>query len=216
MKALFFIFLLIIVSLHVYGQERREWFFDEINISLNRTNLKNDNTDDRNGFGLGVARSFMSGKRFNILFGMEYNRTSQFKKSIYEGHFTSSKDVTFTLNCISVPFGFRYNFGNKLKVFIDSGIFTDIMINSNRKGTKNSFYSVNSLPPAYHETQFNENAGLQTSAGISFGIGTKIPIGKYELIIRPDYKFGVNELISLSMDQLFCRYMRLVIGMKLK
>jgi hypothetical protein len=205
---------LIIIPINVYGQEKRDWFFDEINISVNRTNLKNNNTDDRNGFGLGVARSFMSEKRFNILFGMEYNRTSQFKKSIYEGHFKSSKDVTFTLNCISVPFGVRYCFGNKLKVFVDSGIFTDIMIQSNQKGTRQNYYYDNTQHLVYKETPFNEKAQLQTSAGISFGIGTRIPIGKNELIIRPDYKFGVNELISLSMDHIYCRYLRLVIGMK--
>lgn len=207
---------MIVISLHGNGQEKRDWFLDEINISANRTNLKNDNTDDRNGFGLGVSHSFMSEKRLNIILGIEYNRTSQFKKSIYEGHFTSSKDVTYTLNSLSVPFLVRFNFGYKGSFFVETGFFSDFMISSNRKGTKNSFYSVNSQPPAYHETQFNENARLQTSAGISFGLGTRIPIGKNELIIKPDYKYGISELRDLSMDHIYCRYLRLVIGMKFK
>ena len=51
------------------GQDSNDFFLDEFHISLNRTDLQDDNTEDRYGFGLGAYHSFMSDKKLNLIFG---------------------------------------------------------------------------------------------------------------------------------------------------
>ncbi len=117
-KAKFGLFfsLLILLGNSLYAQDVNELFFDEASISFNRTNLVDDNTENRNGFGLGVYHSFFADKMVNLIFGIEYNRTNQFKKSMYEGHYATATDMTYHLNMASFPLGGRLNFGKKIKV----------------------------------------------------------------------------------------------------
>jgi hypothetical protein len=197
-----------------YGQDSANFFFREFNLSVNRTTVQNNNTEDRYGFGLGAYHSFMADKKLNIVFGMEYNRTSQFKKAMYEGHFAQATDLSYSLNCFSVPVGFRLNIGSKTKVFIETGGFADLVINSNRTGTMQTYLPDENGMIDNTETKFDEKAGLSNSFGFYFGLGVRIPIFGYELIIKPDYKFGINKLYSYQ-DDILNRYFRINMGIKL-
>lgn len=196
------------------GQESDDFLVDEFLISVNKTNVQSVNTEDRVGFGLGVYHSFMEDKKLNLIMGLEYNRTSQFKKSMYEGHFAHATDITYRLNCISIPVGFRLYVGSKLKVFIESGGFADIVLYSNRTGTLHTYSPTGTMQSLYLETEIDENAKLSNSVGLYVGLGARIPIAKYELIIKPDYKFAVNKLYSYQ-DDIFNRYFRINIGLKI-
>lgn len=197
------------------GQDSDDFFFDEFWISFNRTNLQDDNTEDRNGFGLGVSHSFMSDKTLNLVFGIEYNRTSQFKNYMYEGHFANATDLTYNLNCLSIPIGLRVNVGSKIKVFIETGGFADLVIKANRTGTMHTYLPDENNQIYYTETDINEKASLSSSFGLYLGLGIRIQISEYELVIKPDYKFGINKLYSYH-DDIFNRYFRLNIGLKIK
>lgn len=191
------------------GQNSAKFIFNEFQISLNRTTLQNDNTEDRYGFGLGVYHSFLSDKRINILFGFEYNRTSQFKKTMDEGHFQNATDLTYNLNYLSVPVGFRFNIGSETKLFLETGGYADFLINANRTGT---MYTYLPYEDTETETEIDEKVKLSNSIGLSFGLGVRIPISKFELIVKPDYKFGINKLDS---ENILNRYFRINIGLKL-
>lgn len=196
------------------GQDSKDLFFDEFQVSLNRTHLQDDNTVDRFGFGLGAYRSFMSDKRMNLVFGLEYNRTSQFKKSMYEGHFTQATDLTYNINCISIPIGFRVNVGAKLKVFFEAGGFADLIINSNRTGTKHTYSPDSNNQLHYNRTEIDEKVTLSNTLGLYTGCGIRIPVSRFELIVKTDYKFGINKLDSYY-DHILNRYFRINIGLKI-
>ena len=213
MRHIILIFGLIALFIQSFGQETNDFFFDEFNLSVNRTNLIDYNTDDRYGFGIGAYHSFLADRKLNLVFGIEYNRTSQFKKSIYAGHFAHATDLTYTLNCLSIPLGLRFNIGNKTKIIIEAGGFADLMISSNKKGTMHTYLPDENLQVVYREFQIDKKAGLTSYIGVYFGLGVQIPISKYELIIKPDYKFGINK--SSSYDNIYNRYMRLTIGFKI-
>ncbi|PKP07817.1 MAG: hypothetical protein CVU08_16005 [Bacteroidetes bacterium HGW-Bacteroidetes-3] len=197
------------------GQDSNDFFLDEFHISLNRTNLQDDNTEDRYGFGLGAYHSFMSDKKLNLVFGLEYNRTSQIKKNMYEGHFANATDLTYSLNCISVPVGLRLNIGSKTKVFIETGGFADLVIISNRTGTMHTYFPDENNEIDYTDTKIDEKAGLSNSFGFYVGLGVRVPMSRFDLIVKPDYKFGINKLYS-NQDDIFNRYFRINIGLKIK
>ncbi len=214
MKFLTTIIILIILTIQAFGQDKASFFLDEFTLSANRTNLKDSNTEDRYGFGLGAYHSFFPGKKINLIFGLEYNRTSQFKKDMYEGHFANATGLTYHINCLSVPLGIRINIGNKIKFFIETGGYADLIVYSNRKGTLHTFSVDENNLLVDEESQINEKANLSNAFGAYLGVGVRIPISKYELIIKPDYKFGINALYSYQ-DQIFNRYLRLAIGLKI-
>lgn len=207
--------LLILIGEASNGQASNVFFFDEFSASVNRTNLQNDNTEDRYGFGLGAYHSFRSDKKLNIVFGVEYNRTSQFKKSMYEGHFAHATDLTYTIHCISIPIGIRANWGSKTKVFIETGGFADFIISANRKGKMHTYLPDENNQIDNTVTDIDEKVKLSNSIGLYFGVGIRIPVSTYELVVKPEYKFGINKLYSYQ-DDIFNRYFRLNVGLKIK
>lgn len=205
--------LVCVSSIASYGRDSKTFFLDEFHLSLNRTSVKDENTEDMNGFGLGACHSFFSDKRLNIILGMEFNQTNQFKKNMYESHFANATDLTYNLNCISIPVGLRVNTGSKIKVFLESGGFADIVISSTRKGTMINYYPLGSIDTKH--TEINEKAGLLNTFGVYFGLGLRIPISRFEVVIKPEYKLGVKKLHS-NYNDIFNRYFRINIGLKIK
>lgn len=198
-----------------YGQLDSSILFDEILISINRTNLQDENTKDRIGFGLGVYHTFIPEKRLNLIFGFEFNRTSQYKKSMYEGHFASSSNLIYNINSISIPLKGRLNLGKKSKIFFEAGGFVDLNIGAKRKGLMHIYGPGQNNQINFSEYEINERVNVNSlNYGFSFGIGTKIPFWKNGIIIRTDYKFGLNTLYSY-MNNIYNRYIRLMIGIKL-
>lgn len=206
---------MIILCNSFYGQDINELFFDEASISFNRTDLKDDNTENRNGFGLGVYHSFFAKSTINLTFGVEYNRTNQFKHSMYQGHYAHSTDITYNLNMISFPVGVRLNIGNKIKVFAEAGGYADLVIKSTRKGILHTYLPDQNGQIVYKDTPFDEKADLSNVIGVYSGLGVRIPVPWFELVIKTDYKYGFNDLYS-NRDEIYNRYWRISVGIKYK
>ena len=217
MKRWLIIISILVASFQSYGQEENiDFFFDEFGVSINSTNLKDENTENKFGFGIGIYHSFMNDKKINLIFGFEYNRTSQFKKIMYEGHFAHTTDLTYNLNNLSIPINIRFNVGNKTKVFLETGVFADLIISSKRKGTMHTYLPDQNNNIVYKEYEINEKADLASiNYGFVLGLGLRIPLDKFEFTIKPDYRFGLRKLYSYQ-DNIYNRYIRLSVGLKKK
>lgn len=180
-------------------------FFNEIGVSLNRTMLENDNTLNRNGYGVVVYRTLTSSNKFNIVFGLSYDKTSQFKKEVYDGHFSSISDVVFEIHNFSVPFNCRFSIGSKL--YVETGVFTDVIMSAQKKG-----HYLTSVPNEdIREYEVTESLQLfSPNYGFSIGVAMRIPItDSYGLTIKPDFKVGLRNL-SASQESINNRYFRLL------
>jgi hypothetical protein len=220
MKKLIFYTACIIFTLPVLAQNEKQPFpFDEFTISANKTTVADANTSDRFGFGAGVYHTFLKQKKINLISGVEFNNTSQFKKlGTYSSKFASSYDITYHVYSVSIPFSARFNFGKKTKFFMEAGAYIDLNFGSNMKGRIVSARSeIDSTGHYYfvvHEGQLDTGADLKfLNAGASGGIGVSIPLNsKIDLILKSDYRFGIRNLIDT--DAFFNRYLRLVVGLK--
>jgi hypothetical protein len=189
------------IQLSVSGIEKLIFPLNEFNLSINKSDLKDDNTENRYGFGLGMYHSFRSNNIVNIVLGIEYNMTSQFKKYMTMGITSHIEDVTYHLNDLSIPLLIRINYGNKTKLFFETGPFLDLNIKTTRQ-TKD------------HSVDDEEKNISEVNYGISIGIGIKIPVSKYEIIIKPEYKLGLHKIYDYH-ESIYNKYMRLVIGIKM-
>lgn len=198
------------------GQDSNVFSINEFQISLNRTNFPDKNTEGRYGFGFGAYHSFLPDKKTNLVFGLEFNRTSQFKKVMPEGPFSHTTDLTYNLNCFSIPVGLRFNFGSKIKFFIETGGFADIVISSKRTGTMHTRFPFenNGIFYIYSDSKIDEEVVLSNFVGISVGLGLRIPISRFELILKPDYKFVLNKSYPYPYD-ILNNCFRINVGVKM-
>ena len=190
---------------------------NEYSVSVNRTVVCDYNTRDRVGFGFGLYHSFFSKKRINLTMGLEFNRTGQFKKQEYNGHFSYATDITYNINSLSFPVEMRYNIGKKIRWFFAVGAFFEVTVGGNNKGTLHSYSLHDStFTLTIEDYKYKNIGGGIVDLGFSCGTGLKIPVSKHKLIIKPDFKYGLktfgnnyyyNPIIS-------SRYIRLIIGFR--
>jgi hypothetical protein len=216
MKAFFVTFLILLPILSIYGQnDSASFFFNEFNVSLNRTVIANDNTQDRFGFGTGIYHSMLNRKKINLIFGFEYNLSKQYKKEISDNYGTSLEDIEYTIHSFTIPFNVRFNIGKKVKFFIDAGGFVEINFHAKAMGDKHINYT-RGHDTAFKKsvTPFNEEVNVsRLNYGFTAGLGIRIPVKKIELIIKTDYKHGFRNL--LHDDHMNIRYIRLNIGLRI-
>jgi hypothetical protein len=148
------------------------------------------------------------------MLGLEFNQVKQFKYLAFSGRMFDYEDLTYTFNGISIPLGLRFNIGNKAKLFIEPGGFVDISISSRQKGTHNYLHIVPNQEYEVITTTFDRKEKFAPSVGVYFGFGMRIPLSSFEMIIKYDYKHGINNMNS-EPDYFYGRYLRLSIGIKL-
>jgi hypothetical protein len=195
----------------VAGQKSVDVFFDEISGSINRSNVRDYNTDDRYGFGLGIYHSFRSEKRINVVFGWEFNRTSQFKKVTSGSRYSHSTDVKYSTNYLSFPLSCRFNIGEKTKLFFETGVFADLAVGGSHSGTSHTIIPQDTGMFITTITEYTQRGGLPSSFGVFGGLGIRFLVRNFELIIRPEYKVGLNEW-SLNYEEYYNRYFRISFG----
>jgi hypothetical protein len=214
-KSIVLISIFCCLKITVFSQDKRTFPFNEFTLSINRTNLKNENTNNTIGFGIGTFHVFLSDKKINLIMGVEYNRTNQLKKRITENHLSHSTNLKYTVNSLSVPFDIRINWGDKIKLFLESGFFGDLNIRVKRSGTMHVYLPSGNNQIEFKKFEFDETVQVfAINYGFSFGIGMSIPLSKYQLTIKPEYKFGLNDFFYNG-DRIVNKYYRIILGIKI-
>ncbi len=197
-------------SLSYCQNSDKSLIFDEYSISLNRTTaFFDDNTLNRMGFGLGTYFNFRPEKKFNLKIGFEYNYTSQEKIRIYEKPNTYYNNVKFNMGYISFPFLFRLNFGSDKKIFIELGVFADVFLHGKESGEYQDFGTSTTTEFSNKMRRFSDNYGW------SLGIGAKLPfpVKNHKLIIKADYKLGLNSYEYYRYYEMYNWYYRISFGL---
>lgn len=184
------------------------YFFNEIELSANYVTAPNQQRMDNFGIGGGVFHSMFDRKRFNFIFGLEYNLTNQFQYQLSNaGHSDYWTNSIIQSHYISVPLNVRFNIGKRVRFFVQAGIFIDFPLFLRINGTVH-------LPPDYiQEKKVSYKQQADINYGFSAGLGFQMPIGLYSLLIKMEYKRGINKIIDRY--DVYNNYIRLAIGCKI-
>jgi len=205
----------VIITTIAFGQNYDNTFFTEFCISVNRTDLKNNNTSDGFGFGIGTYNTLLTVKNLKFLFGVEFNRTTQFKENMYESKFSHATDLTYFINSISIPITAKFSSEKRVNFFCETGFFIDINIGASRLGTMHTYVPDENNEIVYKENNIEEKVSISAvNYGVSFGVGIEVPIANVKLIIKPEYKYGILALYDYK-DSIYNRYFRILIGIKI-
>lgn len=109
-------------------------------------------------------------------------------------------DVTYNLDNLGIPIYFRVNMGKKANFFLECGGFGEFIFSSAKEGSERLSRTIESM--------------CLVNCGISSGLGLRIPIDRYEILIKGDYKWGIRNTMGYHND-LYNRYWRLTVGFKI-
>jgi hypothetical protein len=221
MKFHYILFLsLLLSSFCVFAQEvekEKKIIPIEFTLSLNRTTLADENTQDRFGFGAGAYFRFFNPKRCHLVVGLEYNRNNLFIEYMTtNGKWGAGNyNTTYGINNIGIPVSFRVNMGKKAIFFIETGVFFDLFIFGREQGTYKVFLNtVDSTTTNIDRSFENKIFYKMPNFGLLGGIGLRIPIQKWEIILKGDYKWGIRDLTDIE-GYVYSKYWRFSVGFKM-
>lgn len=190
MKPFVLILLLTFISLFSLSQENKVKSkpIIEVQVSGNRTIVRDDNTI--NGYGYGGGLNIIGSKErlLNFNFGFDINKTTRVKKEFYapSGKVGNSTRINETVNQGTVSFSgqFRYYFESNKNIFIEQGVFI----------------------------------GLPLDVGLLGGFGFIIPLKDIELTIKPSYVYGNNISVFYGPGNptpIYNQYVKLSFGIRM-
>jgi hypothetical protein len=194
MKPLFFLIGIIACCINLSTQTQKKSLVSELYLSVNRTfAFYNPDFNCRFGCGIGADHIFRLGKVVDYQMGVEFNCTSIFGSRYIPLHNWSrivvfNKDIINNFYCFSIPAGFRYNIGKKVKVFYEHGLFYDLTFFSTESGTK---VTIDTETNKERRESFNMETNRPSSPGLYSGLGIKIPGNKFDYLIKTDFKIRI-------------------------
>jgi len=206
------IFLIILFFLIVhdgYSQETKKIILSEFTSSINSSDVIDDNTKNRIGYGIGIFHAFEPSKNINLLLGLEFNHLSQFKYYMYDGHLASVNDITYNFNVLSFRFFPRFQLGERTKVFIEIGPQIDFGLYSNYHGTHK--YLITS---SYQFETQKESGSILYGANpyACGGIGISRKFSLFSIFIKSEYKIGLTK--TYDMLEIKHRYIYFTLGLR--
>lgn len=200
---------IVLCSTQLCGQNKPvNFFLDEITISFNYTSLTDVNTINGKGFGIGLYHNLEATKKIKAIVGFEYNQTNQLKNQIYGGNYIHYTNLNYKIHNATIPLSLRYFMVKS--IFIDAGLFADLLIGAKTQGTKHR--NLPSEPEIIEEFSDNNTDLHSINYGFQVGLGVRIPINKFKLILNSDYRYGLR-VLSSGLDELHNRYWNFSIGL---
>jgi hypothetical protein len=89
------------------------------------------------------------------------------------------------------------------------------MLKSTRQGIMHTYLPDENDQVVYKTYPIDEKAKLSSVMGVYSGLGIRIPVSAFELVIKGDYKLGLQDLYSY-MDSVHNTYWRISIGIRHK
>lgn len=168
------------------------------------------------GFGFGVYHNSRERRGFSTNLGFEMNTTHYYGNLIPYGNYWMSwySAMDASLTAFSIPFTLRYHIGNRFRVFPEVGVFADINAKATGKGKT---YSYSGTPPnmTILETDFYGSVAMKRiNYGLTAGLGFLIPVGKNNILLKAEYRYGQLELTpdNFSRVGVYNRYYKFSAG----
>ncbi|MEN8120490.1 MAG: outer membrane beta-barrel protein [Bacteroidota bacterium] len=198
----FFLLLILIVEVSLYSQS----FTLGLKAGPNFTNITGYNSivsEYRQSINVSAFAFAPISKNIDGLFELSYEQKG-FNYSLQDISNSMRTEGERIYDYLTLPVGFKYNFGKKLKPYAKIGIFLAILLDAKDIATETN-YAVS--PPV--ENSWDESIMYKTETidlGIFFGFGIQYQFSsKFILLIEGNLKSG---LMLLEPDQILVEEMR--------
>lgn len=195
MKISFFVIIATLSAFPSYGQDIPEspWQI-EIGAGINHILTHVDGVEKRVGIGISIKKIWLPEKRYNIISGLVVENTKYYDNNIHcPGHLCTYKDgIKFNTYYLIIPLMFRYNLGNKYKIFMEAGPSFEIVPFKWGKGIESTYFPISGDVKEIKISGDFEHDFID--AGLNSGLGVIFPLRNYNIILSLGYH---NSFISL-------------------
>jgi len=177
-------------SLFSFSQEKKSSVIKELQVSANRTILGDDNTINKNGFGIGLNIIGSKDSILNFVFGIDLNATMRIKKEFYAPRGKVGNSTIQNVNVGKIGLSFstlgRFHFGTTRNLFFEQGLF----------------------------------GSFPLDIGLIGGVGIIIPVKTLEFILKPSYVYGFWDISNSvngpgTPTPIFNQFIKLSFGIRL-
>lgn len=208
------IILLTVPQLSSFSQDNNyKCYFNEFNVSFNRSHLNKDGHESRNGIGLGAYHLMRVAYRLNPILGIEFNQLAFYKEKGHFGHFYSESDLEIKPVYATLISKLRYTFFNNVKPFMEGGGSFSFQIQDLSNATV--LVCKPPLAPAdsglYSCSSYKKKISYRTPVRLEVlaGFGIMYTKNYVELFLRFDYSVPLLPT-DISVD--YFTYARIVLG----
>jgi len=173
--------------------------FNEFSISISHpTNELSTTPKLQVGFGLGAKRRLFTQKKNNFIIGLEYNFDKYYYSELkeVEDKYKTYSNVYIKSHKLTVPFSYRLCIGQKIKAFIEPGLFAEYILYSNFQAQLNSYTPFETNPTKQVSTNGDQG---QLKVGAFLCTGLLIPYKKNHLLVKLELKAGKQSHLRLSL-----------------
>ncbi len=195
------------------SEDERRFIFDAVGIAINHTMLGgHDGLTYQLGFGIGAYHSGRKGKRFDILFGMEYNLNRLGLDYRYDGRWGHSRDLHFNIHAVSVPVFARLHLDRKQRFFVEGGAYIDFVVHATEQAERYRF-DMGGLTS--NVTSSKRRAAIRRfNYGPYAGIGCRLHIAGRPWLLKADASYGLSSIYEDMQSEMFLSYARIVAVME--
>jgi hypothetical protein len=178
-----------------YGQkEGSEFFLNEYTLSINHSfyNLKYRTF----GWGIGGYKylALKNCEFINYGIGLEFNQSEQIQGYEFSGGHGSvnTNDFYLRFNSIKLPFLSRLKLGERKNIFVDLGVFGELIVYEKRRAD---------LPDAAQVYKFSKGTNVYPfNFGFSLAAGYRFKIKSMNYLIKPEFNYGIlnNRYVRIS------------------
>lgn len=171
-------------------KSKRPFLFNEcgLNLSYSLPYSTKNNLESKFGFGFAANHSYRIDKRLNPILGADYQCVRFGAKELQDG--SNLRDVNSQYHLLRVLFSVRIFPGKNKKIFLEPGLFGSVPI-KNSFSARATVYESGLLV----EKEINDRFSSTPGAGISFGLGCRIPVKKGNVLIKADGCWGVGSVL---------------------
>lgn len=159
--------------------------------------------------GFGLKYHFFASKKINFIPGIEYNQYSFSFERISYSHYGFLYDVNYYLKRFTLPLALRYNWGNRIKVFAQAGVFGEMVIDTYKESYPNQY----GIP--FDEDNPGEKikygVPAESNYGYLLGSGASFPISKFRANLSLEYRHGFKP-INVYYEQFKLDVIRMSLG----
>lgn len=180
----------------------------------------NNNSEDRTfyGGGFGANLVFRDAHILSLKTGLEANFFHTWNKSVTLSHMSGKSDVHSKFWNLSIPLMLRLHLGERVKFFLEGGVYLGIPLTGN---TTSEYHSYSSYPGGtnVNETRTEKFEGyFSVSPAVSLGV--IFPVSqRIDLYLRPEFLFQKNFNVQVygpgSDFNSHFRYLRLCLGIRI-
>ena len=195
--------LLLLIGGVVYAQKKaKHFFFNEVHLSVNRTDVANENRENRFGYGVALYKEGKKGTYVSKVFGIEYNKISQLYNVGDVDKSTTLYDVEYDYHALTFLGMMRFAYGQNIKLVAHTGIYGDLGLSANYKGETLDL-----------DTDTGNTVTSSLNFGPMFGLGVVFPFRNYEFMLNSSYRLGLRNL-KAGHDAYLNRYFNFSFGIR--